>query len=400
MSAAVRALACSVVAAALAAGASASSAAPDALPRSTKDRPDDVTAPQVHALYVLPSDGVDRALDTNGTIEASFANWQRWLRGQTFNNGMRLDTFRGDLDVTFVRLARTDAELAARGLFLRDGLEQELRAKGAVRAGKVYATYYDGSSTAACGGGAWPPRLPGAVAALYLRATYGPGAVCYQPERSRDELQIMDFAMLHEVLHTTGFVPSCAPNHTREGHVSDSPRDLMYAGDEPWRPAVLDVGNDDYFHAHILGCRELAVSPYLDRGFGVGSTAKLTVAVVGHGRVVSTPSRDRVLEALHRHLRARDAARAPRGAGRRRALRRLERRVSRREELSRDARPGALRHCEIRALTWSSGTYSRSGAWCAITRRSRFPARPSSGSWRRSAGRRARVTARGSASWS
>jgi hypothetical protein len=266
----------------------ASNAAPDTLPRSTTDRRDDVSGPQVHALYVLPADGVDRALDTNGTVAASVANWQRWVRAQTFNNGIRLDTSGGELDVTFVRLAKTDAQLAARGLALRDALEDELRAKGLVRSGKIYATYYDGSSTAACGGGAWPPRLPGSVAALYLRATYGPGAVCYQPERSRDELQIMDFAMLHEVFHTMGFVPSCAPNHTRDGHVSDSPRDLMYAGDEPWRPAVLDVGNDDYFHAHILGCREFAESTYLDRGFG-GSAIKLSIAVVGPGRVVSTP---------------------------------------------------------------------------------------------------------------
>lgn len=275
---------------ALLASASSSSAAPDALPRATADRRDDVRGPQVHALYVLPSDGADRRLDTNGTIAASFANWQGWLRGQTFNNGIRLDTSGGELDVTFVRLSRTDAQLASRGLGLRDALEDELRAKGSVRAGKVYAAYYDGSSAAACGGGAWPPRLPGAVAALYLRATFGPGATCYEPERSRSGLQIMDFAMLHELMHTMGYVPSCAPNHTRDGHVSDSPRDLMYAGDEPWRPAVLDVGSNDYFHAHILGCSEFAVSRYLDRGFG-GSAAKveLTVSVAGAGRVVSTP---------------------------------------------------------------------------------------------------------------
>ena len=274
---------------ALLASASSSSAAPDALPRATADRRDDVTGPQIHALYVLPSDGADRGLDTNGTIAASFANWQGWLRGQTFNNGLRLDTSGGELDVTFVRLSRTDAQLASRGLLLRDALEDELRAKGIVRSGKVYAAYYDGSSTAACGGGAWPPRLPGAVAALYLRATYGPGATCYDPERSRAGLQIMDFAMLHELMHTMGYVPSCAPNHTRDGHVSDSPRDLMYAGDEPWRPAALDVGSNDYFHAHILGCAEFAVSRYLDRGFGGGAKVKLTVSVAGSGRVVSTP---------------------------------------------------------------------------------------------------------------
>jgi hypothetical protein len=278
------------VALALLASASSSSAAPDALPRATADRRDDVTGPQVHALYVLPSDGADRRLDANGTIAASFANWQAWVREQTFNNGIRLDTSGGELDVTFVRLSRTDAQLAARGLNLRDALEDELRAKGIVRAGKLYAAYYDGSSTAACGGGAWPPRLPGAVAALYLRATYGPGTTCYEPERSRSGLQIMDFAMLHELMHTMGYVPSCAPNHTRDGHVSDSPRDLMYAGNEPWRPAVLDVGSDDYFHAHILGCSEFAVSRYLDRGFGGGAAkVKLTVSISGSGRVVSTP---------------------------------------------------------------------------------------------------------------
>jgi hypothetical protein len=62
----------------------------------------------------------------------------------------------------------------------------------------------------------------------------------------------------------------------------------MYAGDEPWRPAVLDVGSDDYFHAHILGCAEFAVSRYLDRGFGPAKVS-LRVAVAGPGRVLSTP---------------------------------------------------------------------------------------------------------------
>ena len=61
--------------------------------------------------------------------------------------------------------------------------------------------------------------------------------------------QIMDFAMLHEVLHTMGFVPTCAAHHTRSGHVFDNPRDIMFVGDEPWRPAILDVGQDDYYHA-------------------------------------------------------------------------------------------------------------------------------------------------------
>jgi hypothetical protein len=264
-------------------------AQPRVLPRATADRPDDVAGPQIHALYVLPSDGADRALDTDGTVAASVANWQRWFEGQTLSGGLRLDTAGGELDVSFHRLAQTDAALAGRGLFLRDAIEEELRRAGFDRPDRVYAVYYDGSTAAACGGGAWPPAVPGKVAALYLRATYGAGLACYDPARSRNGLQIMDFAMLHEVLHTMGYVPTCAPHHTRSGHVSDDPRDLMYAGDEPWRPSVLDVGFDDYYHAHVLGCRELAESPYLERNVQHPQLA-LAVTVVGPGRVTSVPA--------------------------------------------------------------------------------------------------------------
>ena len=264
-------------------------AAPDALPRATADRPDDVRGPQIHAVYVLPSDGADRALDTDGTIAASVANWQRWFISQTLGGGLRLDTSGGEVDVSFHRLADTNATLAARGLFLRDAIERELRAAGFDAPDKIYAVYYDGSTTAACGGGAWPPTLPGSVGAVYMRATYGSGLPCYDPSLSRQGLQLMDFAVLHEVLHTMGYVPTCARHHTRSGHVSDDPRDLMYAGDEPWRPAVLDVGQDDYYHAHILGCRELAESPYLERNIA-HPMEKLGVSVVGPGRVVSAPA--------------------------------------------------------------------------------------------------------------
>jgi hypothetical protein len=264
-------------------------AQPRVLPRATADRPDDVAGPQIHAVYVVPADGDDRGLDTDGTVAASVANWDRWFEGQTLGGGLRLDTSGGELDVSFLRTSQTGAALAARGLALRDAIEAELRTAGFARAGKVYAVYYDGATSAACGGGAWPPTVPGDVGALYLRATYGAGLPCYDPALSRSGLQIMDFAMLHELMHTMGYVPTCAPHHTRSGHVSDDPRDLMYAGPQDWRPSVLDVGQDDYYHAHILGCRELAESPYLERNVS-HPQVPLTVKVVGPGRVTSSPA--------------------------------------------------------------------------------------------------------------
>jgi hypothetical protein len=114
------------------------------------------------------------------------------------------------------------------------------------------------------------------------------GAPCYVPERSLGGLQLMDLAILHELMHTLGFVATCAPHFTRAGHVSDSPTDLMYAGNEDWHPSVLDIGRDDYFNAHIPGCLDLATSSYLEGN----DSFRLRVSVVakgGHGTVTSNP---------------------------------------------------------------------------------------------------------------
>src|SRR5664279_1711946 len=70
-------------------------AARSSIARSTVDRPDDIGGPQIHVVYVVPSDGTDRALDTNGTLAASTTNWETWLRGQTGGLGLRLDTYQG-----------------------------------------------------------------------------------------------------------------------------------------------------------------------------------------------------------------------------------------------------------------------------------------------------------------
>ena len=123
---------------------SSSAATTAALPRATTDRPDDRPGAQIHVLYVLPSDGSDEALDTNGTIAASVGNFQSWLKGQTGGNGMRLDMSGGELDVSFVRLAESDAQLAARGLFMRDAIEAGTRAAGFADPDKIYVDYYGG----------------------------------------------------------------------------------------------------------------------------------------------------------------------------------------------------------------------------------------------------------------
>jgi hypothetical protein len=262
----VRRVALGLLALLLVAAGGSAEAGQRALPRATEDRPDEVRGPQLHAVYVLPSDGEDRALDTTGAIAASVDSFQRWLARETGGPNLRLDTSGGEVDVTFFRLPRTDAEMRARDPFIRNDIEMYLRQAGRLRPDKLYAAYYDGSSGYSCGGGAWPPRLPGQVGAMYLKGEPPGAPPCWTNALAAPgaEPGYFDIGMLHELVHTLGFVAECAPHHTRNGHASDSPNDLMWAGDAPWQlPPRLDIGRDDYYRHGRVGCADLARSEFL-----------------------------------------------------------------------------------------------------------------------------------------
>jgi hypothetical protein len=219
----------------------------------------------IQALYVLPADGDDHGLASNGTIERSVAAAQSWLAGQT--GGRRLRFTGGP--VATVRLTESDQQIAAHREFVRDEVERLLGLAGYADPHRVYAVWYDGTSHVSCGGGAWPPELEGSVAALYLRGNYptadGGRVDCSADLFTADGVtpELNEFKMLHEILHTLGIVSQSAPHHTLRGHVSDDPRDLMYAGPEPWRPAVLDEGHDDYFETGRIDLADLSHSAFL-----------------------------------------------------------------------------------------------------------------------------------------
>lgn len=239
----------------------------DAGERSTVDRPDDEAGPQVHLVYVLPADGEDRQLDTNGTIETSFAAAQKWLSGETGRRTLRLDTFDGAPDASFLRLSRTDSDVQSEDAFAREAIDLELKGAGFNASEKVYLVYFDGGSTYACGSGAWPPALEGNVAVLFLHGLPLGGSIrCGDNEFAPDvdSPRFWEFVAVHEVLHTLGFVPTCAPNETLDGHISGPPNDLMYEGpEETDLPRALDAGHDDYYDADVAGCLDFADSEYL-----------------------------------------------------------------------------------------------------------------------------------------
>ena len=217
----------------------------------------------IEPLYVLPQDGNDDGLAADGTIEKSISAMQRWFVAQT---GRRLRFRAGP--VATVRVAESDAEIAETGEFVRDRLEELLHDEGHHDPHRIYAVWYDGTSNTSCGGGAWPPELVGHVAALYLRGQVG-DADCANDRFSSDGVnpEINEFKMLHEIMHTLGFVSERAPHHTLRGHVSGDPSDLMWAAPTTpphWQPSVLDVGHDDYYLTGSRHMLDLSRSIFLE----------------------------------------------------------------------------------------------------------------------------------------
>jgi hypothetical protein len=256
--------------------------------RSTVDRPDDSSLLQVRLMYVIPSDAADEALDVNGRICASARAFNGWLGTQLGGPSLRLDSNAGELDIGFVRLNKTNAQLRGTSTtggvgtgiaYVRERIEAELADAGLLEPDKLYAVFYGGESSYACGGAAYPPALIGSVIAMYLKSTIG-GVRCEsRPWGLMDGgLGYYDWAMLHDLLHGLGIVPEGAPNQHTSGHVYDARAtlpnvDLMYSPrpgmndpywntDAPGGP-VLDLNSDDYF-AHDGGHVDVRRSAFLE----------------------------------------------------------------------------------------------------------------------------------------
>ncbi|MEO8702947.1 MAG: hypothetical protein ABI867_23075 [Kofleriaceae bacterium] len=253
------------------------------LDRSEDDRPDDHGYDQIRVLYVTASDGSDESHDTNGQICNSIRAVATWFHAQT-GSYLRFDTTGGLLDIGFARLGKTDAamrgtdpanETIETGIaFVRERIERELPA---LARNKLYAVYYEGTSSYACGGGAYPPVIFGRVGAMYLRAQPPGESVPCGDSRPWGQPSLVpsyvDYGILHELVHSLGLVPDASPNEHSSGHVFDvaagePARDLMYSQrpgmpdpfwgvDDP-RGLVIDIGNDDYFNAPTPG--DLATS--------------------------------------------------------------------------------------------------------------------------------------------
>ena len=228
--------------------------------RTSSDRPDDFSGDQVHFVYAVASDGVDYELDTSGVLARLVGNVQVFLR-RKLGRQLRIDTYGGRPDITFVRFADwNEEELRSGNGFVswrfRDGLAAEL----GFRSRKVYALVYTHGAVLQ------GLRITGEAAEGIAAAYWSP---VERENYVRGTLRLRQEAtVIHEIFHLMGAVPRCAPNSDGGGHVygaraGASRYDIMQQGGTPSsNPArtEIDAGRDDYYGHGRSDCTDIARS--------------------------------------------------------------------------------------------------------------------------------------------
>jgi hypothetical protein len=209
------------------------------------DLPDAVNAYEWHIVYAVASDGVDRFASYAPRIAGDVATMSNWWLAQDSTRRPRFDLVAapgcpsepyGRVDISFMRLPKPANDYTFEGIVSDVGATFGSSNKG-------YLVYYDGTLHAGeeygvCGTGRTDDR-----SFAYVVVFLG---TCGQ---SFDDATRVTVAT-HEMLHGMGAVDSRAPHACDDGHVCDSPNDLMKAvledGDSLARLS-LDVGRDDYY---------------------------------------------------------------------------------------------------------------------------------------------------------
>ena len=139
-------------------------------------------------------------LDVNGELTASIARMQAWLAGQTGGPKLRLDTYQGQPDITFVRTS------LAPGMNIRQYVER----LGFTNPKKLYLMYAGSYPQEAV----WPrERWPQSRVRLPL---------AHVPVAERQQIRLLEVSAMHEILHALGAVPEGAPHWVEGNHVTDT----------------------------------------------------------------------------------------------------------------------------------------------------------------------------------
>ena len=238
---------------------------PSALERSLADRPDDVEGAQLHFVYAIPADGNNSEIDINGQLIDEYTVAQQWLFEQT-GRCMRVDTYDGYLDITFMQTTRDNEAIRTDPLSVYYSIKLELEARGMDSPNKVYVVYYGGTTyTNGCGGAA---AIGGPAMQYLVTRNIGSSQLNPCPFFSFVNGPNGTFrgswsgVSIHETFHSLGVVPFCAPDHDDVNplHLRTISSDLMAFDGSGFTTYTLDRNRNQYYDHQIQGCLDLADS--------------------------------------------------------------------------------------------------------------------------------------------
>ena len=254
--------------------------------RSYVDLEDIDNGYNIHIIYALPSDGIDKEFDLNSKIGMMVYQINKWFNKQTKNRLFPEGQFlkfdkkdNGKLDITFLRLGLTDEVISNKGIQAVNTIQPEIARLGFNDPKKIYFVVYGGSNRDVCASS----QLPGHVAKSTVATTaaiYYPGkksGSCSEGEYGfKPEFNMTASSALHEIFHALGIVPKCAPDHLTFksfGTINDGigghlnvPGDIMYSVQSNVtfsKPEYLDLKSINYYN-HNNDCLDLAKSIYVE----------------------------------------------------------------------------------------------------------------------------------------
>ena len=246
--------------------------------RSVVDRPDDLDGDQVRVLYVLPADAPDQRWDIDGRLHTAAQTANEWLsaHGQAT---VRFDSYRGKLDVGFVRLEQTEAELWIEGdnSCVVDSepcphprmLIDLLNETGVTTDGKLHALIWGGQLMAAstingsCAG-AMPDKNAVFLSPELLRPIDTAPICGVDVETTVPNSRLsLGLLMLHEIFHVLGAVDHGAPDTDGHQHIDGDPTDLMGRGTGI---VTLDRERRNYWRHGRTDIADVATSTYINSG--------------------------------------------------------------------------------------------------------------------------------------
>jgi hypothetical protein len=230
------------------------------------DRPDDTAGPKFHAVYLLGSNStVDPSMVTKVRTDVeALAGWFGLQTGRQLG----IDRRDGQVEVTTWQLPNLTKEQ----IVAWPNSAAETAQLFAQLADDGFGSPYDrrwlfvidstGVATGPCG------VALGQFATVYTRngcADVSGSTAAVAVGAASNSAQIA----LHEMLHTLGAAPPCAPHYDAShlGHVGDeSPgvdgSDLMYFNDGD-QPKSIDANHDDYLGTGRTDCTDVAQSVFL-----------------------------------------------------------------------------------------------------------------------------------------